>query len=346
MRDNRPMERGWERRHPFVELPLAELKRLVARAMPGSDVVAARPLTAGLRNTNYRIELAGGMAAVLRLYVADREACGREAAVLAAMAGLVPAPRVLYSDAMADPPFALLEWLDGMPLHEVLDVADSAAALDLAGVCGAALATIHSVRFAAPGFLGPGLRAVRPMPSWAPTVVETLNGPIAERLGPELAAGVRETVRSNADRVEAVWSEAVLVHADYKPWNLLVRRETPTSAPAPGAAAPPEASAPDPRLGAAVSGWHLTGILDWEFACAGCKLIDFATFLRDEEARPAGFGDAFAAAYLAAGATLPNDWRGLARLVDLLNLVQLLESGDPQTTEDLRRLVAGTTGGV
>jgi hypothetical protein len=75
-------------------------------------------------------------------------------------------------------------------------------------------------------------------------------------------------------------------------------------------------------------------------------LIDFATFLRDEEGRPAGFGDAFASAYLADGGTLPNDWRRLTRLVDLLNLMQLLQSGDPQTTEDLRRLVAGTTGGT
>ena len=336
------MERGWQRRHPFVELPEAELTRLVCLALPGEHVAALRTMTGGLRNTNYRIDLAGGAAAVLRLYVADPGACGSEAAVLAAMAGRVPAPRVVYSDAAASPPFAVLEWMDGLPLHEVLDEADGAAARDLAGICGAALARIHSFRFPAPGFLGPEMIVVRPMPAWAPAVLGTLAGPVEERLGPELAARVRDTVESSAGDVEAVWSEAVLVHADYKPWNLLVRQGVlhDKRAPETGSAA---SVAP---VAARAAGWQLTGILDWEFACAGCKLIDFATFLRAEEARPAGFGDAFAAAYLAAGGTLPSEWRRLTRLVDLLNLVQLLQSGDPQTTDDLRRLVVATTAGT
>ena len=172
--------------------------------------------------------------------------------------------------------------------------------------------------------------------------METLAGPVEECLGLELAARVRETVESNAGRVEAVWSDAVLVHADYKPWNLLVREEASGSA-GPDAAAPRASGAAPANRAAA---WHLAGVLDWEFACAGCRLIDFATFLRDEEARPAGYGDAFASAYVAAGGMLPDDWRRLTRLVDLLNLTQLLQSGDPQTTADLRRLVARTSGGI
>jgi Ser/Thr protein kinase RdoA (MazF antagonist) len=333
VRDNRPMERGWQRRQPFVELPGVELERLVGRALPGDDVVAARPLTAGLRNTNYRLELASGAAVVLRVYVADPEACGREAAVLTAMTGRVPVPRLRYYDATATPPFALLEWLDGTPLHEALDDAGPATALELAAACGTALAAIHEIRFPAAGFLGPEMVVLRPMPAWAPTVLETLEGPVEERLGPELAGRVREAVRLNASGVEAVWSEAVLVHADYKPWNLLARPGLPGPEAAAGAVAAP---------GSGEAAWQLAGILDWEFACAGCNLIDFATFLRDEAARPAGFADAFAAAYLAAGGTLPDDWRRLTRLVDLLNLLQLLQAGDPQTTEDLRQLMAQT----
>jgi Ser/Thr protein kinase RdoA (MazF antagonist) len=336
------MERGWQRRHSFVELPDRELGRLVVRALPGARVVGARPLTAGLRNTNYRVDLASGAAVVLRLYVADPEACGREAAVLSAVAGRVPAPRLLYSDPTATPPFSLLEWLDGMPLHEVLDGADVPTAGELAGVCGTALARIHEIHFPAPGFLGPELRVIRPMPTWAAALLETLAGPVEASLGPELAAAVREIVESNAGFVHAVWSEAMLVHADYKPWNLLARQGPPASPSAPVSTSAPDA-ADTPGSGAGA--WRLTGILDWEFACAGCKLIDFATFLRDEEGRPAGFGDAFASAYLAAGGTLPNDWRRLTRLVDLLNLMQLLRSGDPRTAGDVRRLVAGTIGG-
>jgi Ser/Thr protein kinase RdoA (MazF antagonist) len=334
MRHNRLMERGWERAFPFVELSAGQMELLVGRAMPGARVVAAQPLTSGLRNTNYRIELAGGARLLLRLYVADPEACAREAGLLAAMTGRVAVPRLLYSDARATPPFALLEWLEGQALDEVLAGTDEPTARELAAVCGAALAAIHRTRFLAPGFLGPQMRVVAPMPAWAPTVLETLAGRVVERLGPELAGRVRQAVESNAGAVEPVWSEAVLVHADYKPWNLLVRRAASTEA---DVDAEREAER-EPESAAAVP-WQVAGILDWEFACAGCKLIDFATFLRGEAELPAGFGDAFASAYLAAGGSLPPGWRRLTRLVDLLNLMQLLAWADDRAADGLCRLV-------
>jgi Ser/Thr protein kinase RdoA (MazF antagonist) len=120
--------------------------------------------------------------------------------------------------------------------------------------------------------------------------------------------------------VGPVWSEAVLVHGDFKPWNLLGRIETDR----PG------------RIGR----WRLTGILDWEFACAGSRLLDFASFLRGEASLPAGYGDAFAGAYLAAGGTIPADWRRLTRLIDVLNLLQLLEWVDDAAAAELLALVA------
>jgi Ser/Thr protein kinase RdoA (MazF antagonist) len=325
VRDNRPMERGWERAHPFVGLPAGELERLVAAGLPGARVVSASPLASGLRNTNYRVELDGGRSVVLRLYVAYPAACEREAAVLAAVAGRVPAPKVLHSAPIATPPFALLEWLDGRPLDAVLPEADAAASLELAAACGSALASIHRIRFPEAGFLGPGMRITGAMPAWAPTVLATLAGPVEHRLGPGLSARVRSTVESNAHAVEPIWSEAVLVHADYRPPNLLVERDT---APRPQADRPGR--------------WRLAGILDWEFACAGCRLIDFATFLRDEGSRPPGFGDAFARAYVDAGGSLPDDWPRLTGLVDLLNLLQLLAWADDRAAVELRRLVAAS----
>ena len=60
-----------------------------------------------------------------------------------------------------------------------------------------------------------------------------------------------------------MWSKSNLVHADYKPWNLLVRR---------GAA-----------------GWAMGAALDWEFTFAGPVLCDFGIFLRySDSARELG----------------------------------------------------------
>jgi Ser/Thr protein kinase RdoA (MazF antagonist) len=336
------MERGRERAHPFVELSAGELDGFVGRALPGARVVAAFPLRSGLRNTNYRLDFAGGRSAVLRLYVADPEVCAREAAVLAAVAGRLPAPRVLHSDAAAQPPFALLGWLDGQPLDEVLVRADAATAVEIATGCGATLSRIHEIHFPAAGFFGSDLSVIRPMPAWATAVLEALTGRVEGRLGPALSDRVRATVDSNASAVESVWSGAVLVHADFRASNLLVREGADPS------------DVPRLRSGrdaayrsteSAAGRWRLAGILDWEFACAGCKLIDFSAFLRNDGSRPPGFNDAFAAAYLAAGGALPADWRRLTGLVDLLNLLQLLAWADNLAATELRRLVTETVDG-
>jgi aminoglycoside phosphotransferase (APT) family kinase protein len=317
MQENHRMELRWERAHDFLELPAAAIEARVRAVYPAAGLKDAQPLNRGLRNTNYRLTVVGAPSPLaLRLYVADPAACAREAAILTHVAGRVPAPRVLGTDTTADPPYALLEWLDGEPLDEVLRDCDAGTALDLSAACGTVLAAIHETRFPAPGFLGPDLSVQRPMPHWASAVEAALDGPAAASLGPGPAARVRRVVQSSLDQVEPIWSEAALAHADFKPWNLLARQEAGT--------------------------WNICGVLDWEFACAASPLLDFAIFLRDEGARPAGFGDSFAEAYSAAGGRLPESWRRLARLIDLLNLTQLLSSPGGQRTEDIRRLVDDT----
>jgi len=318
VRKNRGVERNWERARPFAELSIEDLEGRVRAFFPGARVLLAERQTRGLRNSNYRLTVAGAPSPLaFRLYVADPLACSREAAVMAEVRNRAPVPRMLATDAAADPPFALADWIEGEPLDDVLRACDSATALELATACGAVLAAIHQTRFPSTGFLGARgreLRVAAPMPAWAPTLIASLDGPAAEHLGPELSARVRHVAVSSAPEVEPIWREAVLAHGDFKPWNLLVRQD-------PGA-------------------WRICGVLDWEFACAASPLLDFAIFLRDERVRPAGFGVAFAAAYRAAGGSLPKGWRRLVRLIDLLNLLQMLEWSGESAAADLRRLVS------
>lgn len=311
------MERNWERAHPFAELPISELERRVRAFFPGARVLLADPQTRGLRNSNYRLTVARAPSPVaLRIYVADPSACAREAAVIGEVDGRVPVARVLATDTASQPPFAIMEWLDGELLDDVLHDCDVATALELAADCGTALAAIHQTRFPSPGFLEVrrGRLAIEmPMPAWTPTVLEALEGVAGERLGPGLADRVRFVAESGSHEIEPIWREAVLVHGDFKPGNLLVRQ--------------------------AAGRWRICGVLDWEFACAATPLLDFATFLRDERAHPPGFGAAFADAYRTAGGVLPTGWRRLTRIIDLLNLLQLLEWSGDAASADLRRLV-------
>ncbi|MEO8185522.1 MAG: phosphotransferase, partial [Deltaproteobacteria bacterium] len=99
-----------------------------------------------------------------------------------------------------------------------------------------------------------------------------------------------------------------LVHADYKRSNLLLTR-----------------SAASARGRAPAATWHVSAILDWEFACAGPPLIDVGLFLRAGDALPEGFRAAFAGQYRAAGGELPEHWLPLSRLVDVLSQVTFLD---------------------
>jgi aminoglycoside phosphotransferase (APT) family kinase protein len=307
------MERGWDRTHTFRRLDAERIEALTRSALPGRRVREAVPLTSGLRNTNYRLSFDDGSAAVLRLYEADPSACARETAILRSLAGRIPVPAVLYGEPEAEVPFALLEWLDGEPLDRVLARVDAATALRIAADCGAALAAIHETRFDASGFLGPDLAVRRAMPAWAEAMADEVAR-AAEHLGSGLAHELASLVSAREHYVEPVWAaEPVLVHADFKPWNLL-----------------------------SGSSHDLTGVLDWEFACSGCRLIDFGTFLRDLGSRPAGYGEAFAGAYVSAGGVLPPEWPRLTLLVDLLSLVQMASGRAGRALVDLRTLISGT----
>jgi len=333
VRHNRFMERSWDRGQSFLELSRPEVETLVRGILPGASVVGVEPLTAGLRNTNLRLSLAGAApdvpeesapasTAVLRLYTADPSACAREAALLSSLPPAVPVQRVLGARPAAAVPYSLLSWLPGAEMDETLRSCGPEVALDLARQCGGMLAAIHARRFGRPGFLGPDLTVARPMPDWGDAMVEELDL-AAPRLGSDLASRVRRCARSNAPVVHGVWTEAALVHADFKPWNLLAAAEEPGASASPGSR----------------SGWRVVGVLDWEFACSGCRLIDFGTFLRDVDSRPPGYAEAFAGGYRAAGGELPAGWPRLTLLVDLLSLVQMAGRSAGRAATDLQRLI-------
>jgi Ser/Thr protein kinase RdoA (MazF antagonist) len=88
-----------------------------------------------------------------------------------------------------------------------------------------------------------------------------------ELVGAELANEVVRLIQREAWRLAPVWSQSRLVHADYKPWNLLVRR--------------------------GASGWAISAVLDREFTFAGPPLADFGVFLRYSERMPAEYETGF-----------------------------------------------------
>lgn len=320
------MEEAWERRTPALPLDPATASWRVERALPGARVLAVEPLGGGLCNTNCAVTVeheAQTRRVVLRLYQQDPRACGKEAAILARLAGRVPLPALLHAEAHpADgPPFLVLEHVDGVRLVEALEQVPAAEAGALGRAVGAALAAIHAERLPSCGFLGPGLEVSEPLAGVRAGLegflAALLAGRPGERLGPERAA-VEAWAAARTPELEALEGDPRLVHADFKPTNLLVRRGP--------------------------QGWRLAAVLDWEFAFAFTPPFDVGQMLRRDDLLPPAYRAAFLAGYRDGGGTLPTGWERLIRLIDLVNLLCFLDGPDerPRVHADARALIART----
>jgi aminoglycoside phosphotransferase (APT) family kinase protein len=138
---------------------------------------------------------------------------------------------------------------------------------------------------------------------------------LRDNIGDALTDQLRSFIDRNAALEEQMsFGGPVLSHSDYKPWNLLVS---------------------DSRVSA---------VLDWEFVFAGALLNDVGNFLRYSARQRPEYESGFIAGYLEAGGSLPEDWRRLARLVDLINLLDFLGRRDSSgvTATDVRPLLEAT----
>jgi fructokinase len=89
-----------------------------------------------------------------------------------------------------------------------------------------------------------------------------------------------------------------LVHGDFNKRNLLVR--------------------------CTAGRWSVAVVLDWEFAVSGSPLADIGNFLRYERTSSPLLEPHFSAGYLYGGGSLPDNWRHLARLLDLAAVCESL----------------------
>jgi Ser/Thr protein kinase RdoA (MazF antagonist) len=91
-----------------------------------------------------------------------------------------------------------------------------------------------------------------------------------------------------------------LVHGDFKPTNIIVSNTG--------------------------DRWHLSGLIDWEFACAGNTMFDLATALRHIDLVDGPLARGIAAGFSENGGLLPPEWRRVARLLDLNAMITFLSA--------------------
>ena len=316
-------EAEWERARDYVPVSLAEARSLVA---PLGQAEGVELLRGGKANTNYRVRMRERDDLVLRIYERAPGLLGREALLLARLHPDIPAPALLLQVALeSGQPVGVLPFVEGVHPWRVMD-ADTAPALGRA--CGETLALLarHHPEAVA-GLYADDLSLARRFTSIADSFVDLIEwslrqGRARRRLPPELRAGLRKQLTTLADELAPLDAHLCLSHGDYKLSNMLVA----------------------PRDG----GFELTALLDWEFSGPFTPLLDVAILLRHEAHFPPSFGPSFAAGYREAGAWLPEGWRRISRVVDLMNLVGFLNgtSARPKLEAQALGLIAETLAGL
>jgi Ser/Thr protein kinase RdoA (MazF antagonist) len=323
---NRDDKTGWR---PRRVLSTQDAMGLATRAFPRDRVVEAEPLVGGLRNTTIRVVLGTRGRAVLRLYDADPSACAKEGSLLTSLASSVPVPELL--DARPEPsdglpPLLLLRYVEGIPFRDLKNTHDLEAIAQAAASIGACLAAIGAHHYPHPGRLEADGRVGTPFVAGPDPFLQFLDQVVAApafqaRVSSATCSRIGAHARAWASRLRDLEDEAHLVHGDFGATNILVRRER--------------------------GAWQVAAVLDWEFALSGSPMFDLGHFLRYERASRPLREPAFSRGYRDAGGVLPDDWRQLARAVDLTALCELLTREDvpPDVVAEVAGMVEATLDG-
>jgi aminoglycoside phosphotransferase (APT) family kinase protein len=267
----------------------------------------AQPLDGGLRNANFKLHLdCTAEAVVLRIYEHDGSLCRKEADLIRLVGRSVPVPEVIHVEPVGwedAPPFALLRYVEGITFRELKRAGNADAIAQAAHSAGQVLAAIGRTGFPKAGWLGPGatvcaplLEGAQAMPRFVDLCLESVN--LRGRMGAGLCEGVHTLVWQWAPRLSLLEEEARLVHGDFGKRNLLVRN--------------------------VARKWAVAAVLDWEFAVSGTTLADLGHFVCYERTSRPLVEPHFSQGYLEAGGTLPEDWRQVARIVDLASICESL----------------------
>jgi aminoglycoside phosphotransferase (APT) family kinase protein len=282
--------------------------RRLAEIATGRRALGHEVLAGGFRHMMVRITCDHDRQVVVRLRPAQSTGVAVEAAVLARAAGAVPVPRVLLSDpggARAGVSALVLSHVTGVRADEVLSRAPVTEVHQIGELLGATAARLRQVRFDRPGlFADATLRTSGTDGSLSRLVMSLVDEGLAavpdDVLPRSLRGAWRTLVAASAQDVDALGDHATLVHSDFNPKNVLLRR----------------------RGGA----WDVAALVDWEFAFAGPALVDLGNLQRFAHQRPKGYATAIGRGFSRAGGQLPPHWRRVAATLDAMALAEMLGS--------------------
>jgi aminoglycoside phosphotransferase (APT) family kinase protein len=313
----------WERKQAPFELSLQNAALLV-QPIHQDSIESLTLLNQGCANTNYKVTFkTGSPPLIIRIYQREAHGLQVEQTVQKHLASQLPVPKILYADfdSQVIPfPYALVEYVDGILMREIILKGNSQTMPACVYEAGLYLDRLRQISFVAGGFFdNQGIQTFAANTSYAQIILEFLNkDTVSQYFSKSLHQKLQDLILDYGALLPPT-SPANLVHADFDPTNILVKKIN--------------------------NQWQISAILDWEFSFAGSYLLDMGLMLRYSHHLPPAFQEAFISGIQAQGFKLPAHWPQSIKLMDLLCLFSLLDSqttARPKMIQDILALITHT----
>jgi len=269
--------------------PLIDVSRDQLAEVVGGRIIRAEPVDGGLTNTIHKVTTEANETFGVKHYAGGRDWFETELTTLTLLHGTLPIPEVVHVDEQR---FVIVyRWIEGMTLLDLRRKGNQEGFASLAEPLGRALAALANTDATEPFDLTPMLEA---------SYVRLTDGRARGRLGAALADALRKELEA-AEPMMA-WGAVCLSHGDLSHRNVIVARRG--------------------------TGWRINGIIDWETATTSSPLFDIGSLMRYGERHDTAWLQAFERGYRDAGGDLPERWNLWARLLDCLDLVELLDEDE------------------
>ncbi len=300
------LEEKFDRYCDYLKLDLNHLQEKIALLYGSARILESSILSGGFANTNYKLVVEGQPApVVLRLPQKNIRTFPTEIAVLKRVESFIPVPSVLFADTSSEQPYAIVSWIEGIRLSEVLGIISQNEAESIGYQLGQILQKIHAVDLGRSGFFDHNFQFLREFESLGSESLAYLrmflvNTKVRERVDIRVLDQIDFLLKQYEYELKSLSPCNRLIHSDFNPKNILVRKLD--------------------------SSWQVTGILDWEFAFSGTPFNDLGNFLRFEEELPVGLAEAFLNGYISERSPLSRNWHQLSKLLDLISMFQFLSA--------------------
>ncbi|WP_119344351.1 phosphotransferase family protein [Facilibium subflavum] len=314
---------NWEKTHSKVHLPGELMRKMLGTYyVHENEIKSISIIEGGCANINVLVHFNSSSKdpVILRIYLRDNKSAYIEQKVSTLLCGELPVPRFYHIAEAFGYVFAIMEYLPGATLRDLL-LSDQQ--IDIKKVMfkvGEVLGIISSSNFSNSGFFNKNLEIKESLSR--ESLVDFCEGVLTDgKVKAIIPVTQREqitTLFNTYKRLLPDGTEKNLVHADFDPANILVTKNNDEI--------------------------DITGIIDWEFSFSGSSLWDVANMLRYAYQMPKAYQDSFLKGLSSTGHQLPDSWQITVNLLNIMSLLDCLKRSDvnsrPNQTKDIKMLIS------